>query len=127
MARYVPADLKPPFVMDFVDVDSAKFADYARKSGFAGRLVYDREARKMFALEKATAARADVSLFVSDAEAALFRAEAKLPRADIRAMSNGIDLDFFDPEAGFDPLAGASAPDDRLHRPDGLPRPMSRR
>jgi sugar transferase (PEP-CTERM/EpsH1 system associated) len=110
MARYVPVDLKPPFVMDFVDFDSAKYADYARTSGPAGRLVYSREARKMFALEKATAARADVSLFVSEAEAALFRAEAKLPRADIRALSNGIDLDFYNPEAAFPPIEAPGAP-----------------
>ncbi len=110
MARYVPADLSRPFVMDFVDFDSAKYADYARKSGFAGRLIYDREARKMFALEKATAARADVSLFVSEAEAAFFRAEARLPRADIRAMSNGIDLDFYSPEAVLPPIEAPGAP-----------------
>ena len=101
MARFVPSASRRPFVMDFVDFDSAKYADYARSGGFASRLVYEREARKMFALEKATAARADVSLFVSEAEAALFRAEAKLPNADIRALSNGIDLDFYDPAAEF--------------------------
>jgi sugar transferase (PEP-CTERM/EpsH1 system associated) len=110
MARYVPATFRRPFVMDFVDFDSAKYADYARSGGLASRLVYDREARKMFALEKATAARADVSLFVSEAEAALFRAEAGLPRADIRALSNGIDLDFFSPEADFAPLEPRSGP-----------------
>ena len=109
MARYVPAEFRHPFVMDFVDFDSAKYADYARSGGFAIRLVYEREARKMFALEKATAVRANVGLFVSEAEAALFRAEAKLPRADIRAMSNGIDLDFYDPDAELPPI-GASRP-----------------
>lgn len=109
MARYVPSGIGAPFVMDFVDFDSAKYADYARQSGLPGRLVYAREARKMFALERATAARADVSLFVSAAEAALFRAEAKLPKADIRALSNGIDLDFYDPEAAFAP-AGTPRP-----------------
>lgn len=110
MARYVPADLAGPFVMDFVDFDSAKYADYARQSGLASRRVYDREARKMFALERATAARADVSLFVSEAEAALFRAEAKLPRADIRALSNGIDLDLYDPAAALPPLETPGPP-----------------
>ncbi|HTU10929.1 MAG TPA: TIGR03087 family PEP-CTERM/XrtA system glycosyltransferase [Allosphingosinicella sp.] len=110
MARFVPAGFQRPFVMDFVDFDSAKYADYARKSGLAGRLVYDREAKKMFALEKATAARADVGLFVSEAEAALFRAEAKLPGADIRALSNGIDLVFFAPDAGFVPLPAQAGP-----------------
>ena len=110
MARYVPAGFPRPFVMDFVDFDSAKYADYARSGGLASRLVYEREARKMFALEKATAARADVGLFVSRAEAELFRAEADLPRADIRALSNGIDLAFFAPEAGFAPLEPRKEP-----------------
>jgi sugar transferase (PEP-CTERM/EpsH1 system associated) len=110
MARFVPVGLKRPFVMDFVDFDSAKYADYARKSGPAGRLVYAREARRMFALEKATAIRADFSLFVSEAEAALFRGEAKLPGADIRALSNGIDLDFYDPDVAFAPIDAPEPP-----------------
>lgn len=104
MARFVPPGFRRPFVMDFVDFDSAKYADYARTSGFPGRLVYEREARKMLALERATAIRADVSLFVSEAEAGLFRAKAQMPQADIRAMSNGIDLDFYDPAADFAPI-----------------------
>ena len=110
MARFVPAGMRPPFVMDFVDFDSAKYADYARNGGFAGRLVYEREARKMFALERATAARADVSLFVSEAEAGLFRAEAKLAGADIRALSNGIDLAFYHPEAAIAPVDAPDGP-----------------
>jgi sugar transferase (PEP-CTERM/EpsH1 system associated) len=110
MARFVPTNLQCRFVMDFVDFDSAKYADYARKSGPAGRLVYAREARKMFVLEKATAARADVSLFVSEAEAALFRAGAKLPHADIRALSNGIDVDFYDPRVAFAPIDAPKPP-----------------
>ena len=110
MARFVPANFRHPFVMDFVDFDSAKYADYARASGLASRLVYEREARKMLALEKATAARADVSLFVSEAEAALFRAAAQLPQADIRAMSNGIDLSYYDPAGGFVPIEAPPTP-----------------
>ena len=110
MARFVPAGLGQPFVMDFVDFDSAKYADYARSGGLTSRLVYEREARKMFALEKATAARADVSLFVSEAEAALFREAAKLPRADVRALSNGIDLDHYDPGAPVAPVAAPAGP-----------------
>lgn len=110
MARFVPAGFRRPFVMDFVDFDSAKYADYARAGSFPGRLVYEREARKMLALEKGTAARADVSLFVSEAEASLFRTEARLPHADIRAMSNGIDLSFYDPAAGLAPIEAPPPP-----------------
>jgi sugar transferase (PEP-CTERM/EpsH1 system associated) len=110
MARFVPTGFRRPFVMDLVDFDSAKYADYARGGRLASRLVYEREARKMFALEKATAARADVSLFVSEAEAALFRAAAQLPKADIRALSNGIDLQYYDPESEFPPVEAPRGP-----------------
>jgi polysaccharide biosynthesis protein PslH len=88
MAAYVPADFAGRFVMDFVDMDSAKFA----AMGFAGR----QEAQRLLAWEIATAKRADVSLFVSDAEAALFKSATGLPA---QVMGNGIDLDHFAPDA----------------------------
>lgn len=94
MAQFVPPGRA--FVMDFADMDSAKFADYAAKGGLLAPL-HAREARRLFAFERATAGRATASLFVSEAEAGLFRTAAKLPDADIRAMGNGVDLDFYDP------------------------------
>ena len=101
MAQFVPAADPRPFVMDFVDFDSAKYADYAANARGLRKLVWQREAWRLRAYEKQVAERADLSLFVSGAEAALFR-EAVQPRgADIRALSNGIDLDFYDPEADF--------------------------
>ena len=98
MAQFVPERLRQRFVMDFVDMDSAKFAAYAEAGGPLAAM-HRREARRLFAFERAVAARADTSLFVSEAEAALFRARAKLPRADIRALANGVDLDFYRPGA----------------------------
>jgi sugar transferase (PEP-CTERM/EpsH1 system associated) len=97
MAQFVPQPCPQHFIMDFVDMDSAKFAEYA--GGGPMRWVHKREAEKLFAFERATAERADLSLFVSDAEAALFRAKA--PEARVAAISNGIDLDFYDPQADF--------------------------
>jgi polysaccharide biosynthesis protein PslH len=105
MAQFVPNTARQRFVMDFVDMDSAKFADYAGDGAGAMRWVHAREADRLLSFERATAARADVSLFVSDAEADLFRSKAKLPNADIRVVQNGIDLDFYDPQAAFLPLA----------------------
>lgn len=87
MAQYVPADFTGRFVMDFVDMDSAKFA----AMGFAGR----QEAKRLLTWEIATAKRADVSLFVSDAEAGLFMRETGLPA---EVMGNGVDLDRFSPD-----------------------------
>jgi sugar transferase (PEP-CTERM/EpsH1 system associated) len=96
MAQFVPAGTSARFVMDFGDVDSAKFEAYAAEGGALAR-VHAREGAKLAAFERETAARADVSLFVSEAEAALFRRRSGLAGADIRALQNGVDLDFFDP------------------------------
>jgi polysaccharide biosynthesis protein PslH len=87
MAAYVPAWFQDRFVMDFVDMDSAKFA----AMGFAGR----QEAKRLLAWEIATATRANISLFVSDAEATLFTSETGLP---VQVMGNGIDLNHFAPD-----------------------------
>ena len=97
MAQFVPAG--PRFVMDFVDVDSAKFEAYAESGPVALRWLMRREAELLSAFERATAGRADASLFVSEAEAALFRARTGL--SNVVALSNGIDVDFFDPAADF--------------------------
>jgi len=105
MAQFVPAAARQRVVMDFVDMDSAKFAAYAEAGGPLAAL-HRREAAKLFAFERETAARADVSLFVSEAEARLFRDRAGLPDADIRALPNGADTDFYRPGS----VAPAAAP-----------------
>jgi sugar transferase (PEP-CTERM/EpsH1 system associated) len=104
MAQFVPPAARQRFVMDFVDFDSAKYAGYAAASRSPFKLVLLREARRLRAYEGEVARRADVGLFVSEAEAALFREKVETWGADIRALSNGIDLDFYDPGAAFPPL-----------------------
>jgi sugar transferase (PEP-CTERM/EpsH1 system associated) len=99
MAQFVPEGARQLFVMDFVDMDSAKFAAYG--GSVPMRWVHRREAEKLFEHERETAARADVSLFVSDIERRLFASKAGLRGADIRTVSNGIDLHFYDPSADF--------------------------
>jgi polysaccharide biosynthesis protein PslH len=105
MAQFVPHNVRQHFVMDFGDVDSAKFAQYADEGVGPMRWVNRREAGKLFAFERATAARADLCLFVSEAEAELFRRMTGL--GNIRALSNGIDVDHFDPAAAFARLDAA--------------------
>ena len=105
MAQFVPEGVRQRFVMDFCDVDSAKFAQYAAEGAGPMRWVNRREAGKLLAFERATAARADLSLFVSEAEADLFRGLTGL--ANIRALSNGIDVDHFNPAARFERLGPA--------------------
>lgn len=105
MAHFVP-DLLPEtrFIMDFVDFDSAKYAAYgAAQSGPMG-WVNRREGKRLFAFEQTVARRADVSLFVSDAEAAMFRSATGAGIDRVRGIDNGVALSYFDPDAPFDAL-----------------------
>ncbi len=91
MAQYVPADAR--FVMDFVDVDSAKFSGYAETARPPVRWMLEREARLLGTFERGIADRAVATLLVSPAEAALFGAGD-----GVTAIENGIDTVFFDPQ-----------------------------
>jgi len=94
MAQFVPADIgQTRFVMDFVDVDSAKFESYASEASAPMAWIYRREARMLAAYEKAVACRADVSLLVSEAEAALFRDRTGLGAERVVALENGTAFD----------------------------------
>ena len=95
MAQYAPTDR--PFVMDFVDMDSRKFADYAGAARGPMRMLWAREAKRLFHFERETARRAVVSLFVSEAEAALFRARTTLSAECVQVLENGIDLAAYAP------------------------------
>ncbi|MCD2315133.1 TIGR03087 family PEP-CTERM/XrtA system glycosyltransferase [Sphingomonas sp. IC-11] len=88
MAQYLPAT-GPKAIMDFVDLDSAKFAAYADDAFGPMRWMMRREARLLAAFERSVAARVHESLFVSASEAAL------LPGS--RALENGIDTVLYDP------------------------------
>ncbi len=112
MAHFVPRDLPENvrFIMDFVDFDSAKYAAYGAEQGGVMGWVNRREGRVLMEFERETAKRADVSLFVSDAEADMFRKAAQVERADIRALDNGVDLDFFNPAAAFEAIEKPGAP-----------------
>ena len=99
MAQYLPDRHRARVIMDFVDMDSAKFAAYGERGSGPGALMMRREAGLLFAHERAVAARADASLFVSAAEAALFQARAGAER--VQVVENGIDTGFFDPAGAF--------------------------
>jgi polysaccharide biosynthesis protein PslH len=108
MAQFVPYDGKVHrFVMDFVDMDSAKFAAFAGGARDVKAVANRFEAKRLLAFERATAARADVSLFVSEAEASLFRSATGMDGDKVQSLENGIDLERFDPAL---PRAAVDAP-----------------
>lgn len=100
MGQYVPADFDGRVIVDLCDVDSAKFEAYGAKAVGPRAWIDRREGRLLAAEEERLAHRADRTLLVSEAEAALFRSRLRDPRgARIDALRNGIDTARFDPEA----------------------------
>lgn len=98
MAQYIPRSFAGRVVMDFVDVDSAKFEAYAASAHTLQKWLYAREARLLSRFEGAVAARVSASLLVTPEEAALFTSRLALPaEARVLALCNGIDTDFYDP------------------------------
>ncbi|OWQ95251.1 TIGR03087 family PEP-CTERM/XrtA system glycosyltransferase [Sphingopyxis witflariensis] len=111
MAQYLPERFNGPVIMDFVDVDSAKFATYAEQDKRQPlHWVHAREARKLGAFEAEIARRADASLFVSEAEAALFRERSGLGTDRVHTVENGIDTDRFDPAVQLKPVGAGEGP-----------------
>jgi polysaccharide biosynthesis protein PslH len=88
-------------IMDFVDVDSEKWRQYADQATGPMRLVYAREHRTLAAEEARLAAAYDAGLFVSEEEAGLFRRRNPDVGGRIHAVGNGVDLDYFDPHLSY--------------------------
>jgi sugar transferase (PEP-CTERM/EpsH1 system associated) len=111
MAPYI-LDLKgkTPCLVDLADVDSEKWRAYAATTGFPMNFVYRREWRRVAELEARIARECDWSVFVSEEEAALFRGMQPQFQDKIRAVSNGVDLGYFDPARRFDAPYDASRP-----------------
>jgi sugar transferase (PEP-CTERM/EpsH1 system associated) len=111
MGQYIPANFAGRVVIDLCDVDSAKFASYAE----AGERVWlnTREARLLAAEEERLGHRAEATILISDAEAALYRSRLTLPdEVNVQAIGNGIDAALFAP-AGVTPhtvIAGLPGP-----------------
>lgn len=98
MGQYVPEDFAGRVVIDLCDVDSAKFESYAA----AGERVWlnAREARLLAREEERLGRRADATILISGAEAALYCSRLTAPEtANVQVIGNGIDAALFDPAA----------------------------
>ncbi len=103
MAQFVSG---PPYshlrrVADFVDIDSDKWAQYARSKSWPLSWIYGREARTLFDYERRIANEFDATVFVSDDECALFKQMAPESTARVSAAHNGVDTDYFSPGRGY--------------------------
>lgn len=93
MAPYVDAFPGVPAVLDMVDVDSAKWAQYSSFAPRPMRPVYALEARRLQAYEATLAERFQRVVLVTENEARTLRSFA--PEARPESIPNGVDFDFF--------------------------------
>jgi sugar transferase (PEP-CTERM/EpsH1 system associated) len=97
MAQYVENKQRMPVLIDFVDVDSAKWTQYAPRHRFPMSWLYRYEGKVLLAYERQIAAFAARSFFVTEAEAALFSRLAPECGVRVEAICNGVDPEFFSP------------------------------
>jgi sugar transferase (PEP-CTERM/EpsH1 system associated) len=98
MAQYAEKYPQAKRIVDFVDVDSDKWRQYADKKGWPMSWLYRHEARQLLSYERRVAAEYDASLFVSAPEADLFRQLAPESDGKIGFFNNGVDTDYFSPD-----------------------------
>lgn len=104
MAQYCEDECfqKTKRIIDFVDVDSDKWRQYAEKKSGIAKWVFQREFELLAQYEDKICAEFDHSLFVSPDEAKLFRDRQKPAlQPKVHGLLNGVDVDFFDPKAQF--------------------------
>lgn len=97
MAQYVET-MRLPVLIDFVDVDSAKWTQYAPNHRWPMSWLYGREGKRLLAYEREIAARSARSFFVTDAEVTLFTRLAPECAVRVEALCNGVDADYFEPD-----------------------------
>jgi sugar transferase (PEP-CTERM/EpsH1 system associated) len=102
MAQYVRPERYARRIIDFVDVDSDKWSQYAGQKSWPMNWVYAREGRKLLRYERQVARQFDASLFVSQQEAAMFSGLAPESAPRIGWFSNGVDSSYFSPHHDFD-------------------------
>jgi sugar transferase (PEP-CTERM/EpsH1 system associated) len=89
-------------VIDFVDVDSDKWGQYAQHKRWPVSWLYRREAEYLLAFEKNVATLFDASIFVSSAEATLFKRLVPEAAGRVGFLDNGVDRNYFSPERDYD-------------------------
>jgi sugar transferase (PEP-CTERM/EpsH1 system associated) len=86
-----------PMLVDFVDVDSAKWTEYAAHHRWPLSWLYRREGAQLLAYERSVAAHAKRSFFVTEKETELFKRLAPECGTRIEPVCNGVDAEYFAP------------------------------
>lgn len=104
MAQYIPVAAKknPKKILDYVDVDSTKWREYADSHGFPLNYIYSREAARLLDFEKKHSRSSDLTLFVSPEEAQLYnKISNNYGEFKVDYVFNGVDTEYFSPERNY--------------------------
>lgn len=96
MAQYVLDAGPVPKIMDFVDVDSDKWRQYADYKAFPKNIIYRIEEKRLRRYEKTIATSVNQSIVTSQAEAELFK--SAIPGIHISPVPNGVDYEYYKPD-----------------------------
>jgi sugar transferase (PEP-CTERM/EpsH1 system associated) len=104
MGQYVLGPRREDYrrIMDFVDVDSDKWRQYAEGKSWPMSWIYNREAKRLLDFEKQVAREFDASVFVTSYEVNLFDRLAPETSRKHFAVANGVATDYFDPAIEFE-------------------------
>jgi len=104
MAQFVEDTGDLGRVMQFADLDSLKWAQYARHSRGPLRWLYAREARRLLEYERHIARSSAHSLVCTHQE--LGDLNRLIPGAPASCVANGVDLEYFQPQPDVPKLRG---------------------
>ncbi len=95
MAQFAEPYATVPRIMQFVDLDSLKWAQLARTSAAPMRWIYAIEARRLLRYERKVARDFSHSIVCTPSELADFHRLVQQER--VSCVANGVDLEFFSP------------------------------
>lgn len=102
MCQYIPEKIgNAKCIVDFVDMDSEKWHEYAQKKMLLEKLIYRRESSYLLTHEKKCATKADLGVFVTKNEADFFIKKTNYKDQNIVYVENGVDSDYFSPEHDY--------------------------
>jgi len=98
-------------VIDFVDMDSDKWMQYSASKSWPMSWLYKRESRYLLHYEKIVTTTFEKSLFVSHAEAELFKTSLSTDIDKVDYYNNGVDSEYFSPgNELIDPYKSTTGP-----------------
>jgi len=82
-------------VVDFVDIDSDKWKQYSESLKWPMSWLYKRESKTLLEFERRVAGQFDASVFVSQAEASMFKELVPESASRVSYIENGVDDEYF--------------------------------